>query len=341
MTHEPTAAPDMAPRGVEPRNPVVAVAASTVVHACLAALLVTVGVTAARAMRKEPAPVLVADWTPPPPPGVMPPPPELPVPGGAPKYVGPAGRAKGSPAAAASDAAARLARLVPGAPAMDAATTDRLAGGLGFDAAIPKAFRAESFAMDRGRVAFVVDAGGRLLGAMPAVRAVLAQRMSALAPNQRFTLAVARGGSVELAPGTPAAATQANVIAALRWFTERAAPGGTADLGAALERTWQAMEPDAVCIIARGLPVTRRTAARTPTTGLLAAAERLNPARPDGTRAARILCIELADASADGALRALGERQGGPTGYLFVDRPSLGMVVATPRTPPSATAGTP
>jgi hypothetical protein len=96
-----------------------------------------------------------------------------------------------------------------------------------------------------------------------------------------------------------------------------------------------------VCIVARGLPATRRTAARTPTAGLLAAAERLNPARPDGTRAARVLCIELADTSADGALRALGERQGGPTGYLFIDRPSLGMVVATPRTPPSANAGTP
>ncbi|MFM8642329.1 MAG: hypothetical protein ACKOEP_05770, partial [Phycisphaerales bacterium] len=88
MTPEPDAAPDMAPRGVEPRSPVVAVAASTVVHACLAAVLVTGGVTAARAMRPEPAPVLVADWTPPPPPGVLPPPPELPVPGGAPKYVG-------------------------------------------------------------------------------------------------------------------------------------------------------------------------------------------------------------------------------------------------------------
>ena len=341
MTPEPDAAPDMAPRGVEPRSPVVAVAASTVVHACLAALLVTVGVTAARAMRPEPAPVLVADWTPPPPPGILPPPPELPVPGGAPKYVGPAGRGKASPAAAASDAAARLARLVPAPTAAGTGTSERLAGGLGFDAAIPKAFRAESFAMDRSRVAFIVDAGGRLLGAMPAARAVLAQRLSALAPNQRFTLAVARGGAVELAPNTPAAATQANVLAALRWFTERAAPGGTADLGAALDRAWQAMEPDAVCIVARGTPATRRVAARVPTDGLLAVADRLNPSRTDGTRAARVLCIELADASADGALRTLGERQGGPTGYLFIDRRSLGMVAAPPRAAPAASTGRP
>jgi hypothetical protein len=195
--------------------------------------------------------------------------------------------------------------------------------------------------MDRSRVAFVVDAGGRLLGAMPAARAVLAQRLSALAPNQRFTLAVARGGAVELAPNTPAAATQANVLAALRWFPERAAPGGTADLGAALDRVWQAMEPDAVCIVARGTPATRRIAARAPTDGLLAVADRLNPARTDGSRAARLLCIELADASADGALRTLGERQGGPTGYLFIDRRSLGMVAAPPRAVPAATTGRP
>jgi hypothetical protein len=337
MTDVPEAAPGTATRGVEPRSPVVAVAASTVVHVCLAAILVTVGVTAARAMRPEPAPVLVADWTPPPPPGVMPPPPELPVPGGAPNYVGPAGRGKASPAAAAAEAAARLARLVPPPTAAGTGTSERLAGGLGFDAAIPKAFRAESFAMDRSRVAFVVDAGGRLLGAMPAARAVLAQRLSALAPNQRFTLAVARGGAVELAPNTPAAATQANVLAALRWFTERA----TADLGAALDRVWQAMEPDAVCIVARGTPATRRIAARAPTDGLLAVADRLNPARTDGSRAARLLCIELADASADGALRTLGERQGGPTGYLFIDRRSLGMVAAPPRAVPAATTGRP
>jgi hypothetical protein len=98
--------------------------------------------------------------------------------------------------------------------------------GLGGD--LPEGFRAASFALDRRRAAFVVDAGGRLLSALPAARAVLAQRLAALSPEQTFTVAVARGSGIELAPGTPAAATRANVAAALRWFTEQAKPGGTA-----------------------------------------------------------------------------------------------------------------
>ena len=58
--------------GVAPRHPAVAVAASVAVHALIAIALVAMGVTAARAMRREAPPVLVAEWTPPPPPGVAP-----------------------------------------------------------------------------------------------------------------------------------------------------------------------------------------------------------------------------------------------------------------------------
>jgi hypothetical protein len=326
--NEPGAQPEGTP-GVEPRNPAVAVAASVAVHALIALALVAMGITAARAMRREAPPVLVAEWTPPPPPGVAPAAPELPVPGGAPLHEGPAARARTDAAGAARSAADRLARLVPPAEAFDA-PGGRLGGPLGFSGQLPETFRAASFATDRKRVAFVVDAGGRLLAAMPAARAVLAQRLAGLAPDQQFTVAVARGSGTELAPGTPAAATRANVAEALRWFTEQAKPGGTADLGAALERAWAAMEPDAVCLIARGTPVPRRTAARSATAALLPAADRLNPAGGDGRRPAAFLCIELVDPSADGAIRALGERHGGPTGYLLLDRAALGLAPARP-----------
>jgi hypothetical protein len=136
---------------------------------------------------------------------------------------------------------------------------------------------------------------------------------------------VARGSGIELAPGTPAAATRANVAAALRWFTEQAKPGGTADLGAALDRVWDAVEPDAVCVIARGTPAPRRAAARSPGTNLVAAADRLNPETAPGRRATAFLCIELVEPSADRALRTLGERHGGATGYLLLDRAALGL----------------
>jgi hypothetical protein len=309
--------------GIEPRHPLVAVVASVIVHAAIATALVAMGVTAARAMRREAPPVLVADWTPPPPPGVAPAAPELPVPGGAPVHAGPAARARTDPGTAGRSAADRLARTVP-PPAAFSASGLGLGGALGFGADLPPAFRAASFAVDRQRVAFVVDAGGRMLAALPAARAVLAQRLAALAPDQRFTVAVARGSGTEIAPGSPAPATRANVAAALRWFTEHAKPGGTPDLGAALERTWEAADPDAVCLIARGTPAPRRAAARSPTATLAAAADRLNPAE-GGRRRAAFLCVELVEPSADGALRAVGERHGGATGYLLLDRAALGL----------------
>jgi len=320
--------------GIAPRSPVVAVLASTVFHVAIAAALVAMGVTAARAMRREAPPVLVAEWTPPPPPGVVPAPPELPVPGGSPLHVGPAGRARVDAASAAKSAAERLARMAP-EPSGPSAPAPRIASGLGFEDVPAGSFRAASFATDRARVAFVVDAGGRLLGALPAARSVLAQRLAALDAQQRFVLVVARGGGIEVAPGTPAAATRGNVAAALAWFTERAAPGGTADLGAALERAWTGFDPDAVCLVARGVPASRRPAARSPFAGLAAAADRLNPPGASGARAASFLCIELAEASADGTLRAVGTAHGGPAGYLLLDRAALGLVPARRPAPAS------
>jgi len=126
------------------------------------------------------------------------------------------------------------------------------------------------------------------------------------------------------------------VAAALRWFTEHAAPGGTPDLGAALERTWKELEPDAVCIVAHGAPAPKRAAARTPNATLLATADRLNPPTAAGPRGASFLCIELVEPSADNVLRTLGERHGGSTGYLLLDRESLGLVAVRNRPRPSA-----
>ena len=157
--------------GVETRSPVVAVIASTVVHVVIAIALVMMGVTAARAMRREAPPVLVAEWTPPPPAGVAPAPPELPVPGGAQMHAGPAARARTETASAARTAADRLERLIPQAQVMEASNA-RLGGPLGFGGALPERFRAASFALDRRRVAFVVDGGGRLLAALPAAREI-------------------------------------------------------------------------------------------------------------------------------------------------------------------------
>jgi hypothetical protein len=94
-----------------------------------------------------------------------------------------------------------------------------------------------------------------------------------------------------------------------------------------------------VCIVARGVPASRRPAARSPFAGLAAAADRLNPPGQGGTRTASFLCIELADASADGMLRSVGTAHGGTAGYLLLDRAALGLVPA--RRPATATQRSP
>ncbi len=332
-------APDPTVVATPPRA-LAAVLASAIVHAAIAAAMITMGVSAARAIRHDPAPILVAEWTPPPPAGTAPAPPELPIPGGAPVHAGPATRGRTDDATAAALGAERMARLVPTATAPLRAPAPRMAGALGFDAAVPAAWRAESFAQEAARTAFVIDASGRLLSALPAARAVLAQRLGALTPQQEFMLVVARGSGIEVAPGTPTRATHDATAAALRWFTDHAAPGGTADLGAGLQRAWTEMKPDAVCILARGVTTVRRSAARSSTAGLAAAADRLNPADASNKRAAAFLCIELGEAGTDGVLRAVGARHGGPQGYLLMDRAGVGAAPAAPaaRTGPAASA---
>ena len=132
--------------GVSPRSPIVAITASTLVHALIAFALVAMGVTAARAMRREAPPILVAEWTPPPPTGIAPSPPELPIPGGAIVYQGPAARGGHDSASGARAAADRLERLAPPI-AVTANAAGRFGGQLGFGGALPERFRAASFAM--------------------------------------------------------------------------------------------------------------------------------------------------------------------------------------------------
>ncbi|MEY4943232.1 MAG: hypothetical protein RL254_1413, partial [Planctomycetota bacterium] len=44
---------------------------------------------------------------------------------------------------------------------------------------------------------------------------------------------------------------------------------------------------------------------------------------------------ELVETSADGALRALGERHGGSNGYLLLDRATLGLAPMRSRNQPA------
>jgi hypothetical protein len=305
---------------------------SVVLHAAIIGVALIVGFEAVSEARKPVAPLMVADWTPPPPaPSVTGAPPQLPLPGGVRPVSGPVTRGRTSEAAAAADAAQQLMRLEPEQRAALEARTMRGARSLGFGAAPADALRAAGFAADRQRVAFVLDASGAMVSALQAAQQELARRLAQLTPSQQYTVIVVRGDGCETAPETPALATRASLERTLRWLRERTEPRGNADLGAGLECAWKAINPDGVCIIARGLPPRRRAgnapaaSSTTSRSTLLATAERLNPLT-DGRRGATFLCVELMDATANGALQQVGRTHGGPQGYQLLTRQDLGLV---------------
>ncbi|MFO0783635.1 MAG: hypothetical protein U0636_08110, partial [Phycisphaerales bacterium] len=111
------------------------------------------------------------------------------------------------------------------------------------------------------------------------------------------------------------------------------------NLGAALDTAWNAMEPNAVCVLARGGGARRGSAkadAPAAATGLAAAADRLNPSSGSG-RQAVFLCLELLDGSTDSELKRVGLQHGGARGYQILTRQDLGL---QPRAAGPANQGT-
>lgn len=316
----------------------VAVFTSVALHILFVGLVVIIGFDAARSEARPAAPLVVADWTPAPVAAVLGAPPELPLPGGALQATGPARRRATAPADAALAAATQLDRIAPVPQPASERPAPRLVGSLDFGSAPAGRVRISSFAMDRARVAFVLDAGGPMVPALQSALAELGRRMGQLEPTQTYSVVVVRGDGCEPVPGTPSLATRESLERTLRWLDEHAEPRGVTSLATGLECAWRGFDPDAVCLIARGqvLPRTasmaRKNAARNADEALLAAANRLNPV-VDGTRRARFLCLELLDAAPDSALAELGRTHGGPTGYQHLDRSTLGL---QPRTAPGA-----
>ncbi len=299
---------------------------SLILHALIIGLVFIVGLEAVGEARRQPAPLMVANWTPPPPPPVVVgAPPQLPIPGGARAAVGPALRGRTNDAEAAAEAAQQLARLEPEQRAALEARPDRIARTLGFGAVPADALRSAGFAAERKRVAFILDASGPMVGVLQAAQHELARRLAQLTLDQQYVVIVIRGSGCETVPGTPSLANRASIDRTLRWVSERAEPGGIADLGAALECAWKELQPDGVCILSRGISGARaRGGAASKASSLAAAAERLNPL-VSNRRTATFLCIEMMDASPDGQLQQVGRTHGGLSGYQFLSRTDLGL----------------
>lgn len=303
------------------------VVVSVALHLLVGGLVLVAGFHAVDIARRQVAPLLVADWRPPPPPRVTAAPPSLPLPGREAPVLGPASRAKGQGKDGASAAAARLGTTVPEPRSSAPAPAPRVAGTLGFEAAPATAPRAAGFAADRSRVAFVLDASGPMISVMQAAQRELGRRLMQLSADQEYVVVVARGSGAQVVPDTPNRATRQSIERTLRWLEQYAEPQGACNLGTALEAAWNAMEPNAVCVLARGGTARRGNAkadAPASATGLIAAADKLNPSSGSG-RQAVFLCLELLEGSTDSELKRVGLLHGGARGYQILTRQDLGL----------------
>lgn len=178
------------------------------------------------------------------------------------------------------------------------------------------------------RIAFVVDASGSMLAAMPVVRREIRRSLERLDESQRFQVVYFKRGEYRTPEGLAGErdgalirATEANKRAVSAWLETVNAEGGSDPLPA-LERTLR-LRPDLVFLVSKGVvdPSLDEQAMREFTRRTLDTLDRLNPrdAR-NGLRPATIKVVHFYDDDPSGLLRMIGERHGGEDGYVFVRR---------------------
>lgn len=184
---------------------------------------------------------------------------------------------------------------------------------------------AGSKASDARDVVYVVDASGSMVSTMPMVLAVLERSLGGLVPTQRFALLfITDGGYTAYGPGGGEVrllrATRDELSLAVSWMGSVRA-GGLGDplpaLGAAL-----GLSPDAVFVLSKGI---EPPAGVEPTESqILAAIDRANPVRADGTRRVAINSVQVISEDRSDVMWSLAQVHGaGAEAFRFVSRDEL------------------
>lgn len=173
------------------------------------------------------------------------------------------------------------------------------------------------------RIVFLLDASGSMIGAYRTAAQEIIDAIARLNEEQQFAVVVFQGGEAYLAP--PQAMRRAGPTLGQHglqqlaiWMLDEIVPGGDSTLLKAM-RTATALTPDTIVIVSTGLlgvadQVTDRDA-------LLTEFESINPVDATTTRrAVQIACIHLLQPEPLGALAEIARTHGGPNAYRFVAR---------------------
>ncbi len=173
------------------------------------------------------------------------------------------------------------------------------------------------------RIVFLLDASGSMIGAYRTAAQEIVDAIARLNEEQQFAVVVFQGGEAFLAP--PQAMRRAGPTLGQHglqqlatWMLDEIVPGGDSTLLKGM-RTATALAPDTIVIVSTGLlgvadQVTDRDA-------LLNEFESINPVdAATKRRAVQIACIHLLQPEPLGALAEIARTHGGPHSYRFVAR---------------------
>ena len=176
----------------------------------------------------------------------------------------------------------------------------------------------------RRSVAFVIDASGSMIGAMPQILDELERALDLMEPDQKFRVLFFQKNGVVEAPGASLrSATVENRAAAILWARSNLIPQGKSIPLAAMK---QAIgdRPDVVFLLASS--VTGMGSSGVSAEALLAELEALNPVRAStGRRDVQIQCIQVLDREEEETLQEIARRHSGSNGYRFISRSDLGL----------------
>ncbi len=173
-------------------------------------------------------------------------------------------------------------------------------------------------------IVYVIDASGSMISSFQIVADELSRSLSALAPPQRFAVILfQQNQALWVTPrGRLTGATPANTASAAADVRKIFPQGRSNPLNAL--RDALRLEPDVVFLLS--VNITGAGEFEVDADDLLRALARSNPIDPvTDARRTSIKCIQFLDPDPLDTLRRIAETHGGPDGFTFLDRETLGL----------------
>lgn len=213
-------------------------------------------------------------------------------------------------------------KLEPGYGSAGSASIERFAPA---GATVGGAAFAGVSASNARRIVYVIDASGSMVPHLQIVLQELARSLAALSPEQSFGIIFFKGNDAVIVPPGNALnpGTVAAKSAAMKWINENIVPQGGTNPLVAIQKAI-ALKPDAIFMLSQN--ITGYGTFEVDQRDLMNLLNELNPRDAStGRRLAQINCVQFLDPDPLNTMEIIAREHGGPGGYKFLTRESLGL----------------